>query len=120
MLEPKQLVACSVRIGEVRHAPVRYHLSAELRQRDPRVFLLKSGPRGRHEMKTYFTVRASVGQQASFTHISALDNPDLARGRTHLGGNLLGYEAERSVQVAAARDFLKYDSRPVVSRWLHA
>jgi hypothetical protein len=89
MLEAEELIACRTSIGEVGHSSLGYHLSAELGQRNPRVLLLKSGSGGCHQMKAYLAVGANVGEQASFADISALDNPDLAGGRTHLSGDLL-------------------------------
>jgi hypothetical protein len=91
VLQSEQLVTGSIRVSEVGHAALGYHLSAELRERDPRVLFLKRSSGGGDEVETDLAVGANVCEQAFFADVSTLDNPDLAGWCTHLGCDLLGY-----------------------------
>jgi hypothetical protein len=48
-------------------------------------------------MHAHLPVRARVGKRAALTNVAALDDPYLASRRADVGGELVGYQAQRVI-----------------------
>ena len=119
MLEAEEPFSGSVRVAEIRGSAARYQRSVEDRQRYSGVFLVYGGPACGHKMHAHFAIGAYSHKGAAIAYIAALYDPYLAGGRAEVGGDLIGYEAERAVEIRAASDLVENISYPVFSSCWH-